>query len=291
MVNEAQGAPKTSVLLGIVTHNRAELVPRAITSALAQKAVELRVAVIDDASTDATPQLRQQFSSVTWTRWSEPRGYVAARNHWMGLAGEDFFASLDDDAWFLNGDEIALAVKALTENSSIAAVAFDILSPDRPHRRERAKAQRVPSFIGCGHVLRLSAVRQVGIYEPTPGGYGGEEKDMCLRLLDARYEVVILPGVHVWHDKTPVARHLTRQYESGVSNDLMLTYRRTPLFLLPVAAIAKFFQHLTGATKRGQIRACWRGFASFFRALPTMWRTRRPVRFETLRAFMQLSRS
>lgn len=280
-----------SVLLGIVTKNRARILPKAIASALAQRDVAIRVSVIDDGSTDGTSELARDFPQVEWIRWSVPRGYVAARNHWMEQAREDFFVSLDDDAWFLEGDEVSIAVRALGENHGLGAVAFDILSPDRPNPRERTETQRVPAFIGCGHVVQLAAARSVGLYEVAPGRYGGEEKDVCLRMLDCGYEVVMLPGVHVWHDKTSVARHLPSQYESGVANDLMMAYRRTPFPLLPFAAVAKIFQHIRGASECGQMAACWRGFMSFARALPTMWRTRRPVRLRTLRAFMRLARS
>src|SRR5437762_12405020 len=50
----------------------------------------------------------------------------------------------------------------------------------------------------------LSAAREVGLYEANPGSYGVEEKDLCLRLLDAGYKIVKLSGVHVWHDKTEI---------------------------------------------------------------------------------------
>lgn len=279
------------VFVGIVTHNRADILRKSLASALAQRDVKLRVAVIDDGSTDATPDIAQEFPSVEWQRHVQSQGHVAARNHWMTSATEEYFVSLDDDAWFMQGDEVSIAVQALRDNSALGAIAFDILSPDRPTARARADMQRVPAFIGCGHVLRLSAVRRIGYYEPTPGAYGTEEKDLCLRMLDAGYDVALLPGVDVWHDKTPVARHLPAQYQSGVANDLMLTYRRTPLLLLPFAALAKLFQHLRGANQSGQMRACWGGFGSFFRALPAMWQTRRPVRLATLRTFIRLGRA
>ena len=183
-----------SVLIGIVTRNRASLLPKAIQSALDQQHREVRVSVIDNASSDETSAVARRFPSVEWQRWPENLGYMAARNHWMASAAADYFASLDDDAWFLEGDEIALAVQFLERNPKVAAVAFDVLSPDYPTKALREDPQPAAVFIGCGHVLRLSAVRQVGMYEATPGSYGGEEKDLCLRLMDAGYEIVKLPG-------------------------------------------------------------------------------------------------
>ena len=173
----------------------------------------------------------------------------------------------------------------------MAAVAFDILAPDQSQRREVGAAQPVAMFIGCGHVLRLSAVREVGAYEPVPGSYGGEEKDLCLRLMDADYSIVRLPGVHVWHDKSPVARIIPHQHRSGVCNDLVMTLRRTPLSVLPVALLSKVFRHLWFSWRTGLMGSCFAGFGLFIRSFSAIWSSRRPVRIETIRAYVKLSRN
>ena len=156
-------AQKTSsrVLVGISTINRADILPKAIQSALAQSYPALKVGVVDDGSTDDTPAVAQRFPQVEWTRWNPNRGYVAARNHLMLGAEADYYVSLDDDAWFLQKDEIAIAVDILDKDPSIAAVAFDILSPDRPDVIPRAPMVASAMFIGCGHVLRLDVVRRI----------------------------------------------------------------------------------------------------------------------------------
>ncbi len=272
--------------VGIVTKNRAGILPRSIESALSQAAAT--VSVIDDGSTDATRELVKRFPSVEWITWPKSRGYVAARNYWIANARAAYFVGLDDDAWFLQGDEIGEAVSAMEKNPRIGAIAFDILSPDRPTQQPRSGMERVSSFIGCGHMLRLSAVREVGGYEVAPGSYGVEEKDLCLRLMDAGYEIVRLNGVHVWHDKTEVARELLAQHRSGVCNDLVMTIRRTPSYLLPAAMMAKFYRHLVFAARKGLTKPALAGFALFFRSLPEAWRSRKPVKASTLRTFMKL---
>jgi glycosyltransferase involved in cell wall biosynthesis len=274
------------VLIGIVTKNRATVVPQSIESALSQQGA--LVSVIDDGSTDTTHEVARGFQSANWIMWSVSRGYVAARNYWIDNASVDYFVGLDDDAWFLQGDEVAVAGSIMQTNPKIAAIAFDILSPDRPERRPRSGMTKVSSFIGCGHMLRLSAVREVGGYAPTPGSYGGEEKDLCLRLIDAGYEIISLSGVHVWHDKTQVSRELPEQHRSGVCNDLVMTIRRAPGLLLPAALTVKFYRHSFFAVRKGLTKPTLAGFALFLRSLPEAWRTRKPVKASTLRAFMQL---
>jgi GT2 family glycosyltransferase len=283
--------PEPSVCLGIVTRDRAETLRKAIASAAQQKISNLQIVVVDDGSMDATCTLSAQFPQVTWIRYEESAGYIARRNELIARAGCEYFVSLDDDAWFLGDDEIAIAVDLLEENPAVAVVAFDILSPDKAERRQRGAALTVATFIGCGHVLRNSAVREVGAYQETPGKYGGEEKDLCLRLMDAGYQIVCLAGVHVWHDKTTQARETAAQYESGVCNDLVTTLRRTPMVLLPLAFVLKFLQHFTFALRKGALWHCVAGFRIFFRHFLEAWRSRQPVRIATLLAFMRLARA
>lgn len=280
-----------SVCLGIVTRNRAQSLRKAIASAIQQKGANMEIVVLDDGSTDETIDLRAQFPELSWIRRDEDAGYISARNELMRRGNFDYFVSLDDDAWFVSDDEISVAINFVKENPAIGAVAFDILSPDRPNPKGRGAPQTVATFIGCGHVLRMSAVRDVGPYEETPGGYGGEEKDLCLRLMDAGYQIVRLPGVHVWHDKTSVARELTSQHRSGVCNDLIMTLRRTPALFLPAAILVKLYRHFRFSLKHGLMRACLQGFKLFACSIPTALRTRRPVRITTLRTFMRLART
>lgn len=281
-----------AVIVGISTHNRAGLLPRVIDSVLAQSHRPLRVHVTDDGSDDGTDGLRRDYPDVTWERRDPPQGYVRARNHMMLGAGEDYYVSLDDDAWFLRGDEIGIAVDHLDRHPDIAAMAFDILSPDRPDLVERAPEPRPAAmFIGCGHVLRLSAVRELGGYSESPGTYGAEEKELCLRLIDAGYGIVALDGVHVWHDKTMQARDLARQHRSGVCNDLTVALRRVPLApLVPVLAF-KLVSHVAFAMRHGLVGPCLAGIADFASAAPQSWRGRQPVRAATLARYRKLSKT
>src|SRR5260370_10312232 len=127
-------------------------------------------------------------------------------------------------------------------------------------------------------MLRLSAVREVGGYEEFPGTYGVEEKDLCLRLIDAGYAIVRLSGVHIWHDKTSLAREIPAQHRSGVCNDLVMAARRTPLYLLPLALASKFYRHLIFGLRQGLLSPALAGFALFLKSLPGVLGSRKPVK-------------
>lgn len=278
-----------AVVVGIVTHNRAAILDKAIQSALTQSYEPLAVAVLDDASDDATPSLIDLYGNVQWTTTTSPLGCIKARNVLMRNSQADYYISLDDDAWFIGHDEIAVAVEYMEQNRHVAALALDILSPDRPTPVARISAHPTNTFIGCGHVLRLSAVREAGYYTPGPELYGAEEKDLCLCLRDRGHEVHLLPGVHVWHDKTEVSRDLRAQQSSNVCNDLAFALRRCPFPLLIVVLPYKMFSHFRYAIRHGFVAQCFRGVGRFLRYFPTGWKNRSPVRAATFREFLRRS--
>jgi glycosyltransferase involved in cell wall biosynthesis len=233
------------VLVGITSKNRSGILPKAITSVLNQTYPDKEVWVFDDASTDDTHLLAGRFPEVKWIFSDVPRGYVYARNLLMNQPGFDFYCSLDDDSWFMNPNSLAEGVEILKNDSTIAALGYDMLSPDHPSPLEtEVYLKESNNFIGCGHIIRLQAAKQINFYTPNPGFYGTEEKDLSIRLVDIGYRVMVYKGVYVWHDKTSVARNLDNQHRSGVCNDMVFIYRRTPAVFLWPTLVIQTVKHL-----------------------------------------------
>src|SRR5258705_12529194 len=183
-----------------------------------------------------------------------------------------------------------LGVELMERRSEVAALACDILSADRPAALDRLQPVRTHTFIGCGHLLRLSAVREVGYYTPNPGFYGAEEKDLCVQLLDRHYEILFLPGVHVWHDKSTQARDLEAQHRSGVCNDFVFALRRCPLPMALWLIPGKVVSHLRFAVTNDLLRPCLKGMAMFCAALPSVALTRKPVSSTAFHEYLRRSR-
>jgi glycosyltransferase involved in cell wall biosynthesis len=91
----------------IPTYNRAGFVARAIESALEQRLpvapAEVEVIVVDDESSDATPEVAASFGSrITYLRQANRRE-GAARNAGAARASGTYFAFLDSDDYWLAG--------------------------------------------------------------------------------------------------------------------------------------------------------------------------------------------
>ncbi|MFB6165571.1 MAG: glycosyltransferase family 2 protein [Haloarculaceae archaeon] len=92
--------PVVSVV--IPTYNRADVLSRAVESALAQTLADVEVIVVDDASTDHTDEVLASFDDdrLTTLVHDENRGGSAARNTGIDHATGEYVAFLDsDDEW------------------------------------------------------------------------------------------------------------------------------------------------------------------------------------------------
>src|SRR6266513_1607429 len=104
------------VRVGITTQNRRDILARAITSAQSQQYAPLEIVILDDASSDGTIELARRFPDVCWLRRDRPHGLMRNRNELMQNTEADYYVSLDDDAWFIDKDEIQIAVAAMERN-------------------------------------------------------------------------------------------------------------------------------------------------------------------------------
>lgn len=87
----------------IITHNRKQLVMRAVESVLEQTYSNVECIVVDDASTDGTNELFADNNEVQYIYipQSESRGGNHARNVGIAAAKGEYIAFLDDDDYWL----------------------------------------------------------------------------------------------------------------------------------------------------------------------------------------------
>ena len=277
------------VCIGIITHNRVHILQRAIESSIKQSYAYKEIIVYDDFSIDNTRKLVESYPTIKWIFADENKGYLFARNHLMKNTDADLYCSLDDNAWFLKGDELEKAVDIFKNNPNIAALAFDILSHNKTEIKQRAKPYLTNSFIGCGHILSIDKASEVGYYKKYPGLYGVEEKELCLNLISKGYDIIYLPGVHVWHDKTLTDRNLQKQHRSGVCNDLVFAFRKTPIYLLPLSLLVKTIKHIVFAIRYEQdgfLKECLLGLVDFYSLLFKNKLSREPVSYSTLKTYL-----
>ncbi len=87
----------------IAAYNVGRFVAEAVESALEQEGAETEVIVVDDGSTDETPQALGRFAGRIRLIRQENQGVSAARNRGIREAGAEWIAFLDADDLFLPG--------------------------------------------------------------------------------------------------------------------------------------------------------------------------------------------
>ena len=109
------GTASGLVSIIIPTYNRAQLVDRAIRSALAQTYRPVEIIVVDDGSTDDTARVLRAFGNKIQVIRQPNQGRSIARNHGLETATGDYVAFLDsDDVWA--ADAMAAEVEVLNAN-------------------------------------------------------------------------------------------------------------------------------------------------------------------------------
>jgi GT2 family glycosyltransferase/glycosyltransferase involved in cell wall biosynthesis len=292
--------PRRAISVGITTRNRQQSLNACVASlALAVDLIE-DVFVFDDASEPAAtvtapPALTGRVAVL---RDASAPGYIVGRNRLIQRASAPFVLLLDDDTRILNRESILAALDVMRADASIAAVGFAQAEADGrpwPAAMQPAAAHYpcfVPSFIGFAHLLRRDVALAIGGYRDSLRFYG-EEKEFCLRLLDAGYRVAYLPGARVSHLVDPAGRDDTRRLRYVIRNDCLSALYNEPLtrlmWLIP-ARLALYFRmrHAGKIADRGGVFWILRELAS---QLADVRRHRRPVKRSTIRRWRALRAS
>lgn len=187
--------PTTSIV--IPAFNQAGFLAQAIESALAQSDATVETIVVDDGSTDETPEVvdsfqgRPGFSVIRQAN----QGLPAARNRGAAAATGDYLCFLDSDDW-LHPEKTSLQVALLEADSELGFIYSDIITVDqdgRPLEDQYSVAQsgRVlsgdifPSLVMGGYFPPLTVTIRRSVFERT-GGFdeelgGHADYDLWLR--------------------------------------------------------------------------------------------------------------
>ncbi|PWA04044.1 glycosyltransferase family 2 protein [Flavobacterium psychrotolerans] len=194
--------PNKTVSIHISTKNRKidlEITLRKIQYLLERKDVEC--VIFDDGSSDGTFEMvKNKFPQVILLRNEISKGYIFCRNKMLNETKSDFTISLDDDAHFLTQNPLEKIEEYFdaTPNCGLLALRIFWGIEEPKNITSHEKPQRVQGFVGCGHVWRMKAWRDIPNY-PEWFEFYGEENFASLQLFKKNWEVHYLPEVLVHH--------------------------------------------------------------------------------------------
>lgn len=273
----------------IVTKDRKDELRRAIRSTLEQRGGSIHIVVSDDGSTDGTAEMVcHEFPQVALVRHERSAGYIVRRNAAAALTAAPIIFSIDDDAALPSSDTVAQTL-AEFDSPLIGAVAVPFIDVNRDGRvQQRAPDEReafvTDMFIGTAHALRRELFLKLGGYRAELC-HQGEERDYCLRLLDAGYVVRLGRADPIHHFESP-QRHVARIDHLGRRNDVLYAWHNVPMPYLPVHLLATTVKGLLLGIKLGRPLRMLHGLASGYAA--SVRQPRRPVRAVTYRLSRRL---
>jgi glycosyltransferase involved in cell wall biosynthesis len=183
---------------------------------------EVKCVVYDDGSTDGTfEKVTTQFPEIEVERNEISRGYIFCRNKMLNETKADFAISLDDDAHFLTENPLEKILYYFNHNPNCGLVALRIFwgLEEPKNQLPNESPSRVQSYVGCGHVWRMTAWKTIPNY-PEWFKFYGEENFASLQLFKKNWEVHYLPEVLVHH-------RVDLKSRNKKNNDFSFRYRRS----------------------------------------------------------------
>jgi GT2 family glycosyltransferase len=247
--------PKVSVV--VASYNGDRTLKACLDSLTKLNYPDYEVILVDDGSTDATPQLAQQFrwgkSEIPARPETNPRqlvisaehgrfryfrhstnlGLSVARNTGIAAAGGEIIAFTDadcraDEDWlfYLVGDLLDSEFAGMggpnllpPEDSAVASAVM--LSPGGPAHvmLDDRQAEHIP---GCNMAFYKWALAEIGGFDPL-FTRAGDDVDLCWRLQQAGLKIGFCPAAFVWHyRRSNVGAYLKQQRGYGEAEALLV---------------------------------------------------------------------
>lgn len=286
-------APGRSAHVHVVipAHNGGNQLLACVQSLLASSHQATRIFVVDDASTDdMVKKAAAHFPDIFVLRNEKNLGFGATCNRGIQLAIEhdaDYVLLLNQDTT-VAPDMLAALVAYGDEHPAVGCIAPKTLAtqpmPDgapqllyagawkrwlplrqyvpgtgRADQATLASPIEVDYAWGHGMLLRVAALRQVGLFDPDFFMYY-EDLDLCLRLRDAGWNIVCESRAVMWHTVADGARAgdserwRWRCKTSSIGHLYRKRFSRSKAAFLTLATVAA---EVISLLRNGHPRAAW----------------------------------
>jgi len=302
----------------VVNWNRKELLRACLGSLGRQSDVAFETIVVDNGSSDGSPEMAEREFGARVIRNRENRGFCAANNQGIAASSGDFIALLNNDAEAQPG-WLAALLRAGSAAPDIGMAASKVLVWEDPRRIDKAghlifpdgqnrgrgtgqldkgqfdREEEVLWPDGCACLYRAEMLRQIGGFDEDFFAYG-DDAELGLRARIAGWRCVYTPQAVVWHHRgSTLGKDSARRLELIERNRLLLALKLFPwsllwlnplFFAVRVAASLVHAGRSAGDTAHfpglaGKLRmaaAILRGDAGALRRAPRMLRKRAEVR-------------
>ncbi len=210
----------------IPTHNRCNLLKRAVDSVLNQTYKDIELIVVSDGSTDETDAVMQKYTNnddrVRFIHYPDPKGANHARNTGIKESRGNFIAFLDDDdEWF--PQKLEKQIRVFNEDGEIGLVysGIDVIQQDSGTHylsipNEEGALKKKILLWNCitttsTVVLKRSILEEVGCFdEQLPAKQDYDLWIRCLQITKVGCVSEPLINYYVSSNSNQISSHLDR---------------------------------------------------------------------------------
>jgi len=211
--------PRVSIIIPVF--NQISLTLKTLASLVSHTPPCYEAIVVDDASTDATPELLSRLKHLRYFRQEENRGFLDTANHGASLAKGEFLVFLNNDTLLTPGWLEAL-LAPFEDNEKVGIVGAKLLYPDGrlqeaggiifrdasgwnygrledPSAPEFNFRREVDYCSGACLAIRRGLFEKLGGFDPLfrPAYY--EDTDLAFKVRQAGFLVVYQPRAQIFH--------------------------------------------------------------------------------------------
>ena len=245
---------------------------------------------VDLADDVIESELKRRFPDVGVLTSPIRLGPGGGRHRCLLNCSTPYAVSFDDDSYPVDSDFFAMVDGLFSDFPRAAVLGARIWHRHEPQKVRTGSLVQCPSFLGCGHAVRLAAYRRVRGYIPRPVAYGMEEHDLSLQLFAAGWQIYEAGNLRVFHD-TDLRHHQSPEITSGaIANTGLYAFLHYPLigWGLGVVQVANKVAY---CIRTSRVRGIWSGIARMPVECYRHRHYRKPVPWRTLRRFLHFRKT
>ncbi|WP_094549491.1 glycosyltransferase family 2 protein [Petroclostridium xylanilyticum] len=243
--------PLVSVI--ILTWNRKEDTLECIDSIYKQSYKNIEIIVVDNASTDGTPQaIKKTYPEVKLIHLPHNLGCPEGRNVGIVNSSGEILFFLDNDA-IIEPHSLNKIVTRITAEEKLGIVQAKIIEdPSKFYVDISDKERYTHLFSGGASAFKKEVFDKVGLY---PNDFFGqaEESDLALRALEYGYNILYFPQAIIFHKASHEQRNRKKIIKRQFFNDIRVAWKYYPIHIALLQTIGKTIIYIYDSLKNNNL--------------------------------------